>query len=92
MGRAALWTGARLVGGEREELLDVYLSVCQWMRIYYAWRPNLHDEADNHVIELAVAGQAEFVVTRNTLDMATGELRFPQFRVVTPGEILKAGL
>ena len=50
------------------------------------------DEADNHVIDLAVAGQEEFVVTRNTRDMATGELRFPQFRVVTPGEILKVDL
>ena len=92
MGRQALWENAYLNASEHEELLGIFLSVCQWTRIYYAWRPNLRDEADNHVIELAVAGQAQFVVTRNTRDMGTGELPFPQFRVVTPGEILKVAI
>ena len=92
MGRTALWAGARLTAAEREELLDIYLSICQWTRIYYAWRPNLRDEADNHVIELAVAGQATYVITRNVRDIGTGELRFPQFRIVTPGEMLKVML
>ena len=89
MGRPLLWKRSRLSATEREELLDIFLSVCVWTHIYYAWRPNLPDEADNHVIELAVAGQAKYVVTRNTRDLWHGELRFPQLRVVTPGEILK---
>ena len=29
-----------------------------WVRVYYLWRPNLPDEADNHLVELAVAGNA----------------------------------
>lgn len=33
--------------------------------MYFAWRPNLADEAGNHLIELAVAGAAGFVVSRN---------------------------
>ncbi|MFN5612851.1 MAG: putative toxin-antitoxin system toxin component, PIN family, partial [Pseudanabaena sp.] len=37
-------------------LLDAFMSVCQWIDIYYLWRPNLRDEADNHLIELAIAG------------------------------------
>lgn len=89
MGRPALWKRSRLSAMEREELLDIFLSVCGWTHIYFAWRPNLSDEADNHVIELAVAGQAKYVVTRNTQDLRQGELRFPQLRVMTPGEILK---
>ena len=92
MGRQALWENAHLNASEREQLLGIFLPVCQWTRICYAWRPNLRDEADNHVIELAVAGQAQFVVTRHTRDMGTGELPFPQFRVVTPGEILKVAI
>ena len=56
MGRQALWENAHLNASEHEELLGIFLSACQWTRIYYAWRPNLRDEADNHVIELAVAG------------------------------------
>jgi hypothetical protein len=27
--------------------------------MFYAWRPNLPDEADNHSIELAMAAQAD---------------------------------
>ena len=92
MGREALWAGARLTAAEREDLLDIYLSLCQWTRIYYAWRPNLRDEADNHIIELAVAGQAAYVITRNVRHMGTGELRFAQLRIVTPGEMLKVVL
>lgn len=55
----------RLNLAEREELLDIFLASCGWTRIYFAWRPNLPDEADNHLVELAVAGGARFIVTRN---------------------------
>jgi hypothetical protein len=24
-----------------------FLSVCEWVNIYYLWRPHLKDEADN---------------------------------------------
>jgi putative PIN family toxin of toxin-antitoxin system len=89
MARPLLWKRSRLSAAEREELLDVFLSMCKWTQIYYAWRPNLRDEADNHVIELAVSGQAKYIVTRNTRDLRHGELRFPQLRVVTPAGILK---
>lgn len=89
MGRPLLWKRSRLNAAEREELLDIFLSVCRWTHIYYAWRPNLSDEAHNHVIELAVAGQAKYVITRNTRDLRYGELRFPQLQVMTPSEILK---
>lgn len=50
---------------ERSELLNIFLSIYVWTRIYYGWRPNLPDETDNHLLELAVAGSARFIVTRN---------------------------
>ena len=28
-------------------------------KVYYRWRPNLPDESDNHLVELAVAGGAK---------------------------------
>ena len=55
--------------------------------VYYLWRPNLPDEADNHVVELAVAGDAEAIVTHNTRDFCRNELRFPGLTVVTPGAL-----
>lgn len=89
MGRAVLFDGCRLTSDEREELLDVFLSRCEWTRVYYLWRPNLRDEADNHLVELAVAGAAECIVTRNLRDLRVMELRFPALRVVTPEDFLK---
>jgi len=89
MGRAALFEGCRLSPGERDELLDVFLSCCEWTRVYYLWRPNLRDEADNYLVELAVAGAAECIVTYNLRDLSPMELRFPGLRVVTPEDFLK---
>ena len=88
-GRADVFVGSRLTASERNELLDVFFSRCRWTRVYYSWRPNLPDEADNHLVELAVAGGAEFIVTRNLRDVQRMELRCPQFRVVSPEDFLK---
>lgn len=38
--------------------------------------PNLPDESDNHLFELAVAGGADFIVTRKMRDLKTPGLRF----------------
>lgn len=89
MGRAPLFQDCRLDAGEREELLDVFLSRCEWTRVYYLWRPNLRDEADNHLVELAVAGAAKCIVTRNLRDLLVMELRFPALRVMSPEDFLK---
>jgi predicted nucleic acid-binding protein len=89
LGRDSIWRGARLTATERESFLDIFLSICQWTRIYYAWRPNLGDEGDNHLMELAVAGQADYLVTRNVRDLRGGELKFPHVSVVTPTQLLK---
>lgn len=89
LGRDDVFQNSRLNPAERSELLDTFLAHCEWTRVYYAWRPNLPDEADNHLVELAVAGGAAFIVTRNLRDVARMELRFPQIRVVSPEIFLK---
>ena len=89
LGRDELFELCRLNLAERNELLDIFLAACIWTRIYCAWRPNLPDEADNHLVELAVAGGARFVVTRNLRDVARMELKFPGLRVVGPEDLLK---
>ena len=88
--RPQLFTRSRLSGAEREELFDIFLAACRWTRVYYAWRPNLRDEDDNHVVELAVAGAASAIVTRNVRDFRIGaELKFPQLEILTPVQLLK---
>lgn len=88
-GRAAVESRCPLSPAQRDELLDAFLGCCEWVRVYYLWRPNLRDEADNHLVELAVAGGATWVVTNNTRDLRSGELLFPGLSVATPAAFLK---
>lgn len=74
---------------ELRELLNAYYSVCEWVPIYYLWRPNLPDESDNFLIELAVAGNANCVVTNNIRDLKNSELLFPDLHVMTPEQLLR---
>ena len=89
LGRAALFGRCRFSAAERGELFDIYLARCRWTRIYYLWRPNLGDEADNHLVELAVAGSAQAIVTRNKRDFRGAELKFENLAVLTPAECLR---
>jgi len=90
LGRASLFAASRLSESERQELFDIFAATCRWTRVYYGWRPNLCDEGDNHVIELAVAGNAQAIVPRNTRDFTLArELQFPRLRILTPARLLK---
>jgi putative PIN family toxin of toxin-antitoxin system len=90
--REHLFRSCLLSSAEREELFDAFLSVCRWVTIYYGWRPNLRDEADNHIVELAVAGGADFLITKNTKDFKDTELRFTGFQVIKPEQFLQEGI
>ncbi len=70
------------------KLLDAFCSVAEFNTIYYAWRPNLKDEGDNFLIELAVSSDAEVILTYNEKDFQGSELVF-NFRVMTPENFLK---
>lgn len=71
------------------QFLDDFLSICRWNELYYMWRPNLKDEGDNHIIELAVAAGANYVVTNNVRDFRAAELRFDEIHIVTPNQLLE---
>ena len=83
-----LFSNSHLNKIERNELLDIFLAYSEWTEIYYGWRPNLKDESDNHLIELAVAGHAQCIITRNIKDLKSGELLFPEISVLTPEDFL----
>ena len=89
LARDTLFANSRLDAAERSTLLDTFLALCEWTRIYFLWRPNLSDESDNHLIELAVAGGADIIVTRNVRDLRGAELRFSTFRAISPEDFLK---
>jgi putative PIN family toxin of toxin-antitoxin system len=74
---------------ERLQVLAALARMGRWVTIYYGWRPNLPDEADNHLIELAIAGGAAAIITHNVRDVRRGELLLNGPRVQTPAEYLE---
>jgi putative PIN family toxin of toxin-antitoxin system len=96
----ALWTeyqdllgrsvwGEATTAAERLQVLGALAQQGRWVTVYYGWRPNLPDESDNHLIELALAGGAKAIVTHNLRDLRQGELHLGDLRVVTPAQCLE---
>jgi putative PIN family toxin of toxin-antitoxin system len=89
VGRHELFAKCPLSVSERDALFHAFMAVCRMTEIYYLWRPNLPDEGDNHVLELAVAARATAIVTHNRADFIRSELRFPELRILAPADLLK---
>ncbi|HUY04199.1 MAG TPA: PIN domain-containing protein [Rhodocyclaceae bacterium] len=81
--------GEATTPAERTQVLAALAKQGRWVTVYYGWRPNLPDEADNHLIELALAGSAAAVITHNVRDLHGGELRLGNLRVLTPAQCLE---
>jgi putative PIN family toxin of toxin-antitoxin system len=57
------------------------------VEIWYKWRPQLFDEGDEMVLEAAINGQAEVIVTHNRKHFVPASVRFG-IDVLTPAEVL----
>ena len=73
--------------GPFSDLLDFLIANSNRPMISYSWRPILRDADDDMVVELAIAAQAEFIVTHNIRDFA-GAARFG-VGVLTPAGFLR---
>lgn len=73
-----------------DTIMSFVATVGRVTHISYSWRPNLRDEADNMIVELARASASRFLITRNVRDMTVGsDLKNDDIDVVTPGEFLR---
>ncbi|MCK5663313.1 MAG: putative toxin-antitoxin system toxin component, PIN family [Thiotrichaceae bacterium] len=79
---------AKYTPEEINQIMDGFLNVCSWVKVNYLWRPNLKDEGDNHLIDLAVASNSKWIVTQNIKDLNSGDLKF-SFRSISPNEFLE---
>lgn len=87
--RPAILKRVPATSGEVQDLLDALCATAEWVPIYYLLRPNLVDEGDNHILELATAGNARWVVTNNLKDFAGSQLHLPDVGITTPEQLLK---
>ncbi len=84
----AVW-GEATTADERRQVLAALALKGRWVTVYCGWRPNLPDEADKHLIGLALAGGALAIVTHNLRDLRGGDLRLGNLRVLTPAQCLE---
>ena len=73
---------------EIDRFLAALASAGQAVEVSFQWRPQLSDANDEMVLEAAVNGRADALVTHNVRDFAKGAARFG-LRVLRPGELLK---
>lgn len=48
-----------------DDLLDYMAGLMEPIKLHYLWRPQLTDQADEMVLETAINGRADFIVTFN---------------------------
>lgn len=70
-----------------DDVLDYICLVADRYKVYYLWRPLLRDPRDDMVLELAVASNADAIITYNKADFKGSE----QFgvRIASPKEFLQ---
>lgn len=77
-----------LVETDIDDILDYLSGVANQRKVFYLWRPFLRDPKDDMVLELAVSGQCETIITYNKKDFE-GVDQFG-LQVMTPKEFLEA--
>ena len=81
----------RLASGLSEEEVDIFITaviaMAEPVATHFLWRPQLRDAGDEMVLEAAVNGQADALVTFNVRDFGTAPARFG-IEVLRPGEAM----
>jgi putative PIN family toxin of toxin-antitoxin system len=71
-----------------EGFLAAFASAAEPVELNFLWRPQLRDPADELMLEAAVNGRAEALVTHNVRDFQSATARFG-VRTLTPVAYLK---
>lgn len=72
---------------EAEGFVDLLCRIAHRQEIHFLWRPALSDPGDEFILELAVASEANAIVTHNIRDFS-GASRFVP-RVLSPADFLR---
>ena len=85
LGRPAVRKLTALTAKQNADLILDLISLSHQTQLYFSWRPNLLDEADNKFIEAAIAATA-IIITYNVRDFAQADLIKHGWDVMTPFE------
>jgi len=80
---------AGISADDASTVLDALAGVVEPVRFTFLWRPRLKDPADEMVLETAVTGAADCLVTFNLKHLGQAARRFG-IRAVNPGEVWRA--
>ena len=72
-----------------ERFLAALAAACEAVEVRYLLRPNLRDEGDNFVYELAFAASPVTIVTHNLRDFPRSEIGWPGILIKTPRHLLE---
>jgi predicted nucleic acid-binding protein len=72
-----------------DDFLHVWVSYAEPVRLNYLWRPQLRDNADEMVLETALNGRAEAIVTHNVKDFRAAAATFA-VAIWRPADLLRA--
>lgn len=82
----------RLATGMTEKDVELAMaalaSASEPVEVHFRWRPQLRDPSDELVLEAAVNGRADALVTHNIRDFEGAAARF-ELRVIRPQQCLK---
>jgi len=88
MTRSGHLDAAQLSVEDVNVLLDAVAAVAEPVRLAFLWRPAVRDPDDDMVLEAAVNGQANAIVTFNVRDFHDAMKKFG-IKVLTPGEAVQ---
>ena len=73
-----------------DDLLVYFAYIGKRIIPHYLWRPNLQDEDDNIFVELALNGNADWLITQNISDFRNNaELKSYDLKIDTPSNFMK---
>jgi putative PIN family toxin of toxin-antitoxin system len=81
----------RLAAGLSEDEVNVFVdaivALAQPVTMHFLWRPQLRDPGDEMVLETAINGEAEALVTFNARDFGGAPIHFG-VDLLLPGEVI----
>ena len=82
---------AQATPGEMKNAVYALISKAKPVEIHYQWRPQLHDPADEIVLEAAVNGNTDAIVTYNEKDFGDAPYRFG-IPLIRPKQVVEENL